>query len=180
MLTRTRIAGLALCLLACLAAPLAASDATAETTMTEMETTEITPGYEAAILQLMKHTGVDNIGEALKQNILQGIQRSMPGIGQEQLQELAADIDTQIVTDQMVATYAKHLTQDEVEKINAFLDTPAGRKYIETQPIIIREGIEGTQQWAQQIYTRIIGKIQSEQAPADDTTIMPDAAPAAE
>jgi hypothetical protein len=179
MLTRTRIAGLALCLLAAFAAPVAAGDAPGDT-MTEMETPEISQEYEAAILQLMQHTGVDNIGEALKQNILQGIQRSMPGVDPERLQELAADIDTQVITDQMIATYAKHLTQEEVEQINAFLATPAGRKYIETQPIIIREGIEGTQQWAQQIYTRIIGQIQSEQAPVDDTTIMPDAAPAAE
>jgi hypothetical protein len=139
---------------------------------------DISAEYEAAIRELMTLTGIDNIGEALKQNILQGIQRSMPDVGPETLQAIAADIDTTAVTNQMIATYARHLTQDEVETINAFLRTPAGRKYIETQPIIIQEGIQGTQQWAQQIYTKVIAKLQAQQSQEDDTMILPDAAPA--
>lgn len=143
---------------------------------------DVSPEYEAAIRTLMDHTGVGNIGEALKANILQGIQRAMPDVSTDKIETLAADINADIVTDHMVTTFARHLTFEEVQEINAFLETPAGQKYLTTQPVIIREGIQYAETWARGVYTQIVGQLQSQQmGTEDDTMIMPDAtAPAGE
>ena len=47
--------------------------------------------------------------------------------------------------------YDRHFTTDEVRQLIAFYDTPVGRRFLEVQPTLLREGIAMGQEWGQRI-----------------------------
>ena len=61
--------------------------------------------------------------------------------------------------DQMVPIYAKYYTQQDMDDLIAFYDTPLGKKLSTVQPQITLESMSVAQQWAAEIGQKVAAKI---------------------
>lgn len=50
-----------------------------------------------------------------------------------------------------VSLYDRHFSTDEIRQLLAFYDTPVGRRFLDEQPALVREGIAMGQEWGQRI-----------------------------
>ena len=61
-----------------------------------------------------------------------------------------------------IPIYQKHLTQEDIAALNKFYDSPAGKKMIKVQPLIMQESMAVGQAWGQKIAQEVINKYQAE------------------
>lgn len=64
--------------------------------------------------------------------------------------EKKAEIRTQAfdkLVELMTPIYKKHITLGDLEEINKFYQTPAGKRIIAAQPKVVDESIQAGQQW---------------------------------
>ena len=78
------------------------------------------------------------------------IKKEMKEIGISELQEL------------LVPVYAKHFTLEDLKAINAFYETPIGKKLGEKTPILTAESMQVGQTWGMQLANRILEKMEKE------------------
>jgi len=74
-------------------------------------------------------------------------------------EKLAALVHTQQFQDGLVAIYAKHFTDDEVKKIDAFYQTPTGQHLVQTLPEVIGEAQSLGHQTAMDSIPRILSEL---------------------
>jgi uncharacterized protein len=53
--------------------------------------------------------------------------------------------------DGYAALYDRHFTTADIRQLLAFYDTPVGRRFLEVQPMLMREGIALGQEWGSRI-----------------------------
>jgi hypothetical protein len=70
----------------------------------------------------------------------------------------AASIDE--LTEMLAPVYQKHLTQQDLEKLIAFYETPIGKKYAESTPKLMEESMQIGQQWGMKIAQKFQQKME--------------------
>lgn len=63
------------------------------------------------------------------------------------------------LVEMLVPVYQKHLSQEDLNSLIAFYQTPAGKKYAEKTPLIMQESMQVGQQWGMQIAQKIQQKL---------------------
>jgi hypothetical protein len=58
--------------------------------------------------------------------------------------------------------YATRLTEPELKDIAAFFNSPAGKKYVSTQPAILDEMFSAMKDWTQQLSAFVIDRVRTE------------------
>jgi uncharacterized protein len=58
--------------------------------------------------------------------------------------------------------YATRLSEADLKEIAAFFRSPAGKRYVETQPVILDEVVRATQEWTQQVSEYVMVRVRSE------------------
>jgi hypothetical protein len=53
--------------------------------------------------------------------------------------------------DGYAALYERHFSTEEIRQLLAFYDTPIGKRFLEVQPVLMREGIALGQEWGSRI-----------------------------
>jgi len=53
--------------------------------------------------------------------------------------------------DGYAALYDRHFSTEEIRQLLAFYDTPIGKRFLEVQPVLMREGIAMGQEWGSRI-----------------------------
>lgn len=123
----------------------------------------------AAIDRLMDLTGAMAIGEqfgqVLADQFIDG--GGAPGLTPESA-EAARMIVREILSrafadgslqDELAGIYARHFSQDEVEAMIEFYETPVGRKTIELLPVIMNESVTVAQGWAARVIPTLEGDL---------------------
>lgn len=59
----------------------------------------------------------------------------------------------------LIPVYKKYLTQQDVDAVIKFYETPVGKKMAETAPLISSESMQVGQQWGIQVAEKIQGKL---------------------
>jgi len=65
-----------------------------------------------------------------------------------------------------VKLYDRHFTADELRQLLAFYDSPIGRRFLEVQPVLLRDGITMGQEWGQRIGAEVGRTLAAEGVPA--------------
>ncbi|MDF0705790.1 DUF2059 domain-containing protein [Flagellimonas okinawensis] len=55
------------------------------------------------------------------------------------------------LTEMLVPVYSKHLNQQDLEDLIQFFETPVGKKYAASTPLILQESMQVGQQWGMKI-----------------------------
>lgn len=117
--------------------------------------------YDADVREFMAATGSDSVAYQMANYISASIIGSLVSqrrdVNQQQVEAAKQEVDAFLATkvpalsDSITALYKSHYTQDDVRQLVAFFKTPAGKKFAETTPIVVREGSMIGDRWGREL-----------------------------
>lgn len=80
------------------------------------------------------------------------------------LEQIKPEFDkrTSTVVDQAARSYAQRFSEDEMKQIVGFFKSPAGAKYLETQPLVFNDVFVALQAWQKQLSTDMMARVREE------------------
>jgi len=84
------------------------------------------------------------------------------------LNEIAAQIRTDLaprfvdINNEVALLYAQHFTDQELKAILTFYQSPAGKKLLKQQPIVVDASMHFAQDWANKLSDEVIAKMRTE------------------
>ena len=72
------------------------------------------------------------------------------------------DLQKQRMVDIAARIYAKGLTEAELKEVVAFFRSPAGKRYVETQPVLLDELVGAMQDWTQEVSEYMMIRVRAE------------------
>jgi hypothetical protein len=122
---------------------------------------QVSPEYRAAVRRMMEVTGSAQLGSQFGAAVVESMSKTMrsarpdlPPRAFEVLQEVSIEVIDESIPDlfdDTAAIYANHFTLSEIEQMNAFYETPVGRKAISVMPALLGEAIEMGKAWAAEL-----------------------------
>ena len=109
--------------------------------------------FKASVRKLMAVSGSDATLKMIPEQILSMIEQQAPALPE------SVKVEIQALMDRMVPIYAKYYTQQDMDDLIAFYDTPLGKKLSTVQPQITLESMSVAQQWAAEIGQKVASKI---------------------
>jgi hypothetical protein len=135
-----------------------------------------TPAYSANHLALarevMLNSGIarsfDSIIPAFSDRIRQGAV-TRPEITKDLDTVLASlepemELQKQAMIETAARIYASRLSEAELNEIATFFRSPAGKRYVETQPQVLDEMVQAMQNWTQDVSEYIMVRVRAEMA----------------
>jgi len=113
--------------------------------------------FDADIVKMQQLNGS---ADAMFSQIVMQFKSVKPGVTDEQWTAVKKDVfDVEVaeLNKQLIPVYKKHFTQDEVQAIIAFYESPTGKKLAEKTPLIAGESMQSAQAWGMGLF----GKIQA-------------------
>ncbi len=169
---RRRLRSLALALL--LAAPLGAAPglAQAQGAPARPGTTapKYTPEHIALAREVMATSGIARSFDAMLPVFGEQVRRATvtrPEI-QKDLDDVIGKIqpELELQKQEMLNTaaqlYAARISEADLRDIAAFFRTPAGKRYVETQPLVLDDVVQAMQAWTQQVSEYVMVRVRSE------------------
>jgi len=120
-----------------------------------------------SIRLLMKKTGAGNMGVQAMNQLLPTLKTLVPDAPEKFWQDFMAEVDADELIELVVPIYQKYLSQQDIDAINTFYDTPAGKNLIKQQPLIMQASMLAGQQWGKSLAQKVIEKYQTEREQAE-------------
>ncbi len=120
------------------------------------------PASAESVKQLMHKTGAGELGVQAMNQMLPALKNLVPDAPEAFWSDYMAKFNPDDLIKMTVPIYQKYLTEDEVQALNAFYDTPAGKKLIKVQPQIMQESMMAGQQWGQAVAQDVMTKYQKQ------------------
>lgn len=133
---------------------------------------EISPSHLALAREAMLNSGLarsfDSIIPALSEQIKKNTV-TRPELSKdldEVLKGLApeSEMQKQRMVDIAARIYAQRLSEAELKDIVAFFRSPAGKRYVETQPQLLDELVGAMQDWTQEVSEYLMVRVRAEMA----------------
>ena len=116
--------------------------------------------FKASVRKLMAVSGSDATLKMIPEQILSMIEQQAPALPESvEIQAMFSEEALLSLMDRMVPIYAKYYTQQDMDDLIAFYDTPLGKKLSTVQPQITLESMSVAQQWAAEIGQKVASKI---------------------
>ena len=132
----------------------------------------ITPNHLALAREVMLSSGIarsfDSIIPAFGEQIRQAAV-TRPELGKdldEVLNGLSPEMELQKqgMIDIAARIYANRLTEAELTEIATFFRSPAGKRFVETQPQVLDEMVQAMQTWTQDVSEYVMVRVRAEMA----------------
>lgn len=108
---------------------------------------------DQSVKQLIVETGAADIGELVLQQLVAQLQQS--GATEDQITQIQAEFNVDQLVNLLVPVYQKEFTEEDIQAFLTFYNSPAGKKMIEKQPVIMQESMVIGQQWGMGVAQRI-------------------------
>jgi hypothetical protein len=116
------------------------------------------PASKKSIEKLMQRTGAGNMGIQVMNQMLPALKKMVPDAPEKFWTDFMAEVDANEMVNLVIPIYQKYLTEEDVEVMNKFYNSPTGKKLIRVQPQIMRESMMLGQQWGQGIAQKVLTK----------------------
>lgn len=120
------------------------------------------PASEENIRKLMEVTGAGDMGVQMMNQMLPALKQMIPDAPAEFWTDVMAEVDGNQIIELVIPVYQKYLSEEDVQAINAFYNTPAGKNLIQVQPAIIQESMMLGQEWGKGIAEKVITKYKAQ------------------
>jgi hypothetical protein len=122
--------------------------------------TNAEPASSDSIKALMRLTGSSEMGMQMMSQMVPALKKTMPDAPESFWSDVMSEINTHEIEDLIIPVYQKHLTESDIQSINSFYQTEAGKNLIKVQPAIMQESMAIGQQWGQKIAKQVLHKYQ--------------------
>jgi len=117
----------------------------------------------ATIRRLLALMGTVKLSQQMMTQMFSSMQTSMPQVPAEFWTKVHASMNANELIDLLIPIYSRHYTQQELNGLIAFYQTPLGQKVVSELPQISQESMAVGQQWGQQKAQEIVKEMQQEQ-----------------
>jgi uncharacterized protein len=116
--------------------------------------------------KLMQLTGAGDLGMQMMNQMLPAMQQMLPDAPAAFWETFKQELDANELMQAIIPVYQKHLTEEDIQAILVFYNTPAGKKLISAQPSIMQESMMIGQQWGQKVFMRAKQKFDAKSSTA--------------
>jgi hypothetical protein len=114
---------------------------------------------EAAIRRLLEVTGAGQMGVQVMDGLLGSFKKASPAVPDSFWAEFRSEVRAEDLLDLCVPIYAKHFSEDDVRAVIAFYETPAGKRLVKAQPLIMQESMQAGQEWGRTLAQKVIARL---------------------
>jgi uncharacterized protein len=134
------------------------------------QTTPKTPAHLEAARTVVLASGIARSFDNMLPGFLQQVRRitvTRPDLTkdlEEVITKVSPEFDKtkQELIDAAARTYANYLTEAELKEVGAFFNSPTGKRYVDTQPLIISEMYAEVESWSQRTSASLVERIRTE------------------
>ena len=120
------------------------------------------PASPESVRQLLNNSNSGEMGMQMIDQMLPMMKQIVPDAPEQFWQDFRAEVNADEMIEMVIPIYQKYLTEEDIQAINAFYNTPEGQKLIRVQPYIMQESMQAGQQWGEELSNRVIKKYQEE------------------
>nr|WP_246534888.1 DUF2059 domain-containing protein [Wohlfahrtiimonas chitiniclastica] len=106
-----------------------------------------------SVKQLITDTGAADMGTMVLEQLIGQLKQM--GATDAQIAEVKKEFNVDQLIDLLVPVYQKEFTEADVKAFLEFYQSPAGKKMIEKQPVIMQESMMIGQQWGMGVAQKI-------------------------
>lgn len=117
-----------------------------------------------SVKNLMNKTGAGNLSMQMMGQMIPALKNMLPDASETFWEDVMKEIDADGIVDLVIPIYQKYLTEADVTALNAFYDTPAGKKMVSVQPAIMQESMSIGQAWGQKIAQDVMQKYKEQES----------------
>ena len=114
---------------------------------------------EESVRELLDKTKAGEAAVQMVNQMMPSMKMMAPGAPKTFWDEIEKEFNAESFIKLVIPIYQKHLTQEDINAINAFYDTPAGKHLIEKQGVIMQESMIAGQQWGEQVAGEVIKRV---------------------
>ena len=132
----------------------------------------IDPAKEASIRKLLELTGAKQhaidfgmeVGEQMRDVLRKGYLENerLQQVGDALVSKLAARLNSDDFIAQLIPIYDKAFSAEDIEKINEFYQSPAGRKLLEVSPDLLEDTSNASEQWVKKQIPQIMEQVEDQ------------------
>jgi hypothetical protein len=111
------------------------------------------------IHQLMDVMGSGKLGVQVMSNVIDAFKKQNPNVDPQFWDELKKEINVNDLVNMVVPIYAKYFTDDDIQQMIAFYNSPIGKKYVASLPAITQESMHVGMEWGQQLAQKVTDKL---------------------
>ena len=115
-----------------------------------------------SIKLLMQQTGAKDMASQMMQQMLPSLKRFAPDAPEAFWEKAMHKMDMDKMVALIIPIYQKYLTEEDIQAVIQFYNTPTGKKFIKVSPNIMQESMIAGQQWGQSIAKDIIEDLKKE------------------
>jgi len=129
------------------------------------------PSHLAAARALVVSSGMSRSFDAIipqfTNQIVQSLTQTRPEIARDLtavLTQLKPEFEKEVdeMIDIAAQIYVKQMSEPDLKAAVAFFDSPAGKKYVETQPAFLTEAVTAMQGWQGKVSTDMMSRVRAE------------------
>ena len=111
------------------------------------------------IKNLLEMTGSGKLGVQVASNMMAAFQKSYTTVDEKCWDDFAKEIKAEDLVNLIIPIYDKYYTEDDIDQLTSFYNTPTGKKMIETLPIVTQESMTAGQAWGKLIGEKVIQQL---------------------
>jgi uncharacterized protein len=128
----------------------------------------ISPAKDASIRKFLELTDAKqhaiDFGQEVCENLISTLQKNLPSEQGKQIGDrLASQLTQRLNSDEFIArlvpVYDRAFSEEELQSINQFYESPAGRRLLEATPTVMEEAGEITENWIKELIPEITEQI---------------------
>jgi hypothetical protein len=111
------------------------------------------------IKQMLELNGSANVSMQVIKTMLTQFEKLYPKVDKEVWEEFAKEIKAEDLIALIIPVYDKYYTEEDIDQLIVFYNSPIGKKVTETLPAISQESMVAGQAWGKQLAEKVIAKL---------------------
>ena len=120
------------------------------------------PATRESVKALMQASGAGEMGVQMMNQMLPALKKMIPEAPESFWADIMSEVSPDDIEDMVIPVYQKYLTEADIQAINKFHQSAAGKKLIRVQPAIMQESMTIGQQWGQNLAKQVLLKYQQQ------------------
>ncbi len=118
---------------------------------------------EATVRTLLAAMNADKLGAQMLEQMGQALGKAGGGSMDRFWKRIQEKARPQELVEMVVPIYARYFTQEDVEQLLAFYQSPIGKKFVEVQPKLVKESMEAGAEWGKKLAEEAMNEAEGEE-----------------
>jgi hypothetical protein len=128
----------------------------AAVTVFSVQTAWAEPATEKSVRELLIATGAGNMGVQIMTGMITPLKKAIPKAPDAFWEEFLKEVSADELINMSVPIYQKYYSEEDIQAIVAFYDSPVGKRMVKNQPAVVQEAMQIGQQWGRRIGERAL------------------------